>query len=77
MFPAIMPWLMTLAPMNEAIRHENCVEKTLIRKKINHHNPGGHERCKDSITIKEAYFFVRVGERLIELIVLSYIFCLI
>jgi hypothetical protein len=49
-----MPWPMTLAPTNEAIRRENCAEKTLIWKKINRHNPGGHGRCKDSITIKEA-----------------------
>jgi hypothetical protein len=26
-------------------------KKTLIRKKNNHHDLGGHERCKDSITI--------------------------
>jgi hypothetical protein len=34
MFPAIMPWLMTLAPMNEAIGRENHTEKPLARKKI-------------------------------------------
>jgi hypothetical protein len=51
-------------------------EKTLIWKIINHYDPGGHGRCKDSITIKEAYDFVRVGERVIEVMVL-YIFCLI
>ncbi len=67
MFPAIMPWLMTLAPTNEAVRHENHAKKTIIRKKINCCNPVGHERCKDSITIKKAYDFVRVGEELIEL----------
>ncbi len=49
-----MPWPMALAPTNEAVRRENRTEKTLIRNKINRHNPGGHERCKDSITIKEA-----------------------
>jgi hypothetical protein len=54
MFPTIMPWPMTLAPTNEAIRGENHAKKTLIRKKINRHDPGGHGRCKDSITIKEA-----------------------
>jgi hypothetical protein len=32
MFPTIMPWPMTLAPTNEAVRHENCAEKTLIPK---------------------------------------------
>jgi hypothetical protein len=32
MFPAIMPWPMTLAPTNEAIRHENHAKK-LLRKK--------------------------------------------
>jgi hypothetical protein len=34
MFPTIMPWPMTLAPTNEAIRHENCAEKTLIWRKL-------------------------------------------
>jgi hypothetical protein len=64
-----MPLPMTLAPMNEAVRREKSAKKTFIRKKINHHNPGGHEKCKDSITIKKAQEFVRVGERLIELMV--------
>ena len=54
MFPAVMPWPMTLAPMNEAIRRENLAEKNLYKEKINRHNPGDHERCKDSITIKKA-----------------------
>ncbi len=44
-------------------------KKTFIRKKINRHDPGGHERCKNSITIKEAQDFVRVGEELLELMV--------
>jgi hypothetical protein len=54
MFPAIMPWPMTLAPTNEAVRRKNHAEKTFKKKKANHHNPGGHKRCKDSITIKKA-----------------------
>jgi hypothetical protein len=54
MFPTLMPWPMTLAPMNEAVRRKNHAKKTLRRKKINRHNLGGYERCKDSITIKEA-----------------------
>jgi hypothetical protein len=33
MFPAIMPWPMTLAPMNEAVRHENHAEKKLYKEK--------------------------------------------
>ncbi len=45
---------MTLAPQNEAVRHENYAEKTLDMEEKNHHNPGGHKRCKDSVTIKEA-----------------------
>jgi hypothetical protein len=45
---------MTLAPTNEAVRHENCVEKNLDMENNNGHNPGVHEGCKDSITIKEA-----------------------
>jgi hypothetical protein len=59
---------MTLAPTNEAVRRENLWKKTFVRKKINRHNLGGHERCKDSTTIKKSVsFFVRVGEELIEL----------
>jgi hypothetical protein len=77
MFPAIMPWPMTLTPTNEAIRCENWAKKTFIRKKFNRHDLRGHERFEDSITIKEAYDFVRVGERGIELMVLMFIFCLI
>ena len=34
MFPTTMPWPMTLAPMNEAVRRENHAKKTFIRKKI-------------------------------------------
>ncbi len=45
---------MTLAPMNEAARRENRAKINLDTEKINRHNLGGHERCKDSITIKEA-----------------------
>jgi hypothetical protein len=54
MFNAIMPWHMTLAPTNEAARCKNCAIKNLDMEKINRHDPGGHGRCKDSITIKEA-----------------------
>jgi hypothetical protein len=45
---------MTLAPTNEAIRRENYAKKTLDEEKNKRRDPGGHERCKDSITIKEA-----------------------
>jgi hypothetical protein len=34
MFPATMPWHMTLAPTNEDVRCENHAEKIFIRKKI-------------------------------------------
>jgi hypothetical protein len=54
MFPAIRPWPMTLAPTNEAVRRDNHAEKNLCKEKVNRHNPGGHERCKDSITVKNA-----------------------
>jgi hypothetical protein len=53
MFPALMPRPMTFDPTNEAVRHENHAKKTFDKEKINRHDPGGHERCKDSITIKE------------------------
>jgi hypothetical protein len=46
---------MTLAPTNEAVRRDNHAEKNLCKgKKINCHDLGGHERCKDSITVKYA-----------------------
>jgi hypothetical protein len=45
---------MTLAPTNEAVRRENRAKKNLDTEKINQCDPGDHERCKDSITIKEA-----------------------
>jgi hypothetical protein len=53
MFPTTMPWPITLAPTNEAVRCVYHVEKNLYKEKINRHDPGGHERCKDSITIKK------------------------
>ncbi len=33
MFPAIMPWPMTLSPTNEAVRRENHEEKNLYKEK--------------------------------------------
>jgi hypothetical protein len=54
MFPALMPWPRTLASMNGAVGCENHAKRNLDKEKINHHNPGGHERCKDSINTKEA-----------------------
>jgi hypothetical protein len=45
---------MKLAPKNEAVRRENHAEKNLYKEKNHRHNPGGHERCKDSIIIKKA-----------------------
>ncbi len=54
MFSATMPWPMTLAPTNEAVRCENHAEKNLYKEKNKCNDPGGHERCKDSITIKKA-----------------------
>jgi hypothetical protein len=47
MFPAIMPWPMTLTPTNEAVRCENCAEKTLIWKKL-------------TVTIREVMEDVRI-----------------
>jgi hypothetical protein len=48
MFPAIMPWLMILAPTNEAVRCENHAEKNLYKEK------------KITITIREAMKDVRI-----------------
>jgi hypothetical protein len=68
-----MPWPLTLAPTNEAIRRENHAKKNLNKAKKIRNDLGGHARCKDSITIKKAQDFVRVGERGIELMVLTYL----
>jgi hypothetical protein len=63
---------MTNARTNEAIRRENQAKKTLTRKQIYHNDLGGHARCKDSITIKKAEDFVKIRDRGIELMVLTY-----
>jgi hypothetical protein len=65
---------MTLAPTNEAIRCENCAKKNLNEEKNYSNALVGHVGCKDSITIKKAQDFVRVGERGIELMLLTCLF---
>ena len=55
---------MTLAPTNEAVRRENHAEKNLYKEKNNRRDPGGHERCKDSITIKKSIRFCESGRRI-------------
>ncbi len=52
MFPAVRPWLMTLAPTNEAVRRDNHVKKTLFRKKINCHD---QEVMEDVRTVFPSY----------------------
>ncbi len=69
-----MPWPMTHAPTNEAIGNQNHAEKYLDKEKKYCHDLDGHVRCTDSITIKKVQDFVRVGERRIEFIVLTYVF---
>jgi hypothetical protein len=64
---------MTLTPTKEAIRRENRVVKILNKENNYCNDLGGHARCKDSATIIKAQDFVRVGEREIELIVLTYL----
>jgi hypothetical protein len=54
---------MTLPPRMKLSDMKIMRKKTFIREKINRHDPGGHERCKDSITIKKAQDFVTAGER--------------
>ncbi len=41
------------------------------QEKSYRHDLGGHVRCKDSITIKRAQDFLRVGERGIEFTILT------
>jgi hypothetical protein len=47
MFPTTMPWPMTPAPTNEAVRLEIMQKKTLIRKKL-------------TVTIREVMKDVRI-----------------
>jgi hypothetical protein len=54
MIPTMLPWPMTLAPTNEAIKRENCAQKKLDKEKIYRYDLGGHARWKDSIIIKKA-----------------------
>jgi hypothetical protein len=49
--------------MNETVRRENRAEKNLYKEKIYRRDPGGHERCKDSITIKKSIRFCESGRR--------------
>jgi hypothetical protein len=48
LFPATMPWPMTLAPMNEAVRRENHAKKNLYKEK------------KLTVTIQEVMKDVRI-----------------
>jgi hypothetical protein len=78
MFPALMPWPMTLAPTNEAVRLENCAKKNLDEgKKITVTIWEVMKDVRIVLLSKKHKVFVRVGERLLELMVMSYIFCLI
>jgi hypothetical protein len=49
MFPATMPWPMTLSPMNEAVRCEYHTEKNLYKEK------------KLSVTIREVMKDVKIA----------------
>ncbi len=64
---------MTLTPTNEAIKHENHVEKKLYKEKNYRNDLGGNARCKNCITIKKAQDFVRLGEREKEFTILTYL----
>jgi hypothetical protein len=48
------------------------MQKNLYKEKNYCHDLGGYVTCKDSIAIKKAEDFVRVGERGIEFTVLTY-----
>jgi hypothetical protein len=71
MSPTIMPWPMTLAPTNDALRHENHAEKTLIQKKLTIMIREFIEDARIVLLSKKHKIFVRVGERGIELMVLT------
>ena len=72
-----LPWPMTLAPTNEAIRHETSGKKDLNRqgKKIDRLAGLSCNRCKDrflskSVRLVESRRFVRVNYYLLRVILL-------
>jgi hypothetical protein len=74
MFPALMPWPMTLAPRMKLSDVKIMQKKPLIRKKI---TDMIWEVMKDVRTVlpsNKRKIFLRVGERLIELMAVPYIF---
>jgi hypothetical protein len=60
MFPANMPWPVSLAPMMKVL-DVKIIQKNLMIKSYRH-DPGGHVKCKDSITIIKCNVLVRIGE---------------
>ncbi len=62
MFPAIKPWPMTLAPMNEAVRCDNQAEKTFVRKNIHRHDREVMEDVRTVLPSNTHKIFVRVGD---------------
>jgi hypothetical protein len=52
---------------------KQSAKKNLIRKIFYRNDLGGHVGCKDSITIKKGQDFGRVGERGMQLMVLTHL----
>ncbi len=71
MFPAIMLWPMTLTHTNEAIRRENHAKK-LDTEKITVMIWEVIEDVRIVLVSNKCKILVRVGERVIELMVLPY-----
>jgi hypothetical protein len=70
MFPAILPWPMTLAPRNEAVRCENQAEKNLYKgKKLIGTIREVMKEVRTVFLSKKHKIFVRMGEELSELMV--------
>jgi hypothetical protein len=69
-----MPWPMTLPPQIKLLDMKTIQKNLNKETKINRYDLGGHEICMDSITIKKAQDFVRVGERGIEFTAPTYLF---
>jgi hypothetical protein len=68
MFPATMPWPMTLAPTNEVVRRENHAEKNLYKeKKLTVTIRKVMKDVRIVLLSKKHKVFVRVGEELKEL----------
>jgi hypothetical protein len=75
MFPAIMPWPMTLAPTNKAIGHGNHAKKTnLLKEKFTVMIQEVMQDVRIVLLSKSIRFYESKRRKGIEFTVLAYIF---